>query len=121
MARLKRTSTFTLVKARQILAGMKQIVPKPDFGPGLTPEMYEAEVKGYSQDLDAFNGALAAIDNTSNRLDDRKQRLHDFTLRIQAAVKAVYGPDSSEFELVGGLRRSDRKRPVRTTKVPATA
>jgi hypothetical protein len=54
-------------------------------------------------------------------LDDRKRRLRDFNLRIQAAVKALYGPDSSEFELVGGLRRSDRKKRARTTKAPATA
>src|SRR5262245_33856752 len=121
MARRKRTSTITLELARQILAGVKQINPKPDFGPVLTAEMYEAEVNGYSQDLDAYNGALAAVDDTSNRLDDRKRKLHDFNLRIQAAVKALYGPDSSEFELVGGLRRSDRKRPARIRKVPATA
>lgn|SRR5215831_5284174 len=121
MARRKRTSTDPLEKARQILAGLKQINPKPDFGAALTEAMFEAEVNGYSDDLAAFNGELAAIDDTSNRLDARKQKLHDFTLRIQAAVKAVYGPDSNEFELVGGLRRSDRKRPVRTTKVPAKA
>lgn len=121
MARRKRTSTNTLDTARQILAGVKQITPKPDFGPALTAEMYETEINGYSQDLDAYNGELAATDDTSNRLDDRKRRLHDLSLRIQAAVKATYGPDSSEFELVGGLRRSDRKRPTRLRKVPAAS
>jgi hypothetical protein len=30
-----------------------------------------------------------------------------------AAVKAQFGPDSSEFELAGGIRRSERKKPVR--------
>ena len=116
MSRRKRTSTTTLEKARQILAGLKQINPKPDFGPVLSEAIYEAEVKGYSLDLDAYNGELAAVDDTSNRLDERKRRLRDFNLRIQAAVKALYGPDSSEFELVGGLRRSDRKKPVRKPK-----
>ncbi len=121
MARQKRTSTSTLETARQILAGLKEINPKPDFGPSLTAEMYEAEVNGYSQDLDAYNGELAAVDATANRLDARKQKLHDLNLRIQAAVKGLYGPDSSEFELVGGLRRSDRKKPARIRKAPATA
>jgi hypothetical protein len=87
----------------------------------LSEAIYEAEVKGYSADLDAYNGELAAVDDTLNRLDDRKRRLRDFNLRIQAAVKATFGPDSSEFELVGGLRRSDRKKPARTRKAPATA
>ena len=110
MGRRKRTSTHTLEQARHVLAGLKQITPKPDFGPTVTEALFEAEINGYSHDLDAFNGVLSEIDDQQNRLDDRKQRLHDFTQRIQAAVKAVYGPDSSEFEVVGGLRRSDRKR-----------
>ena len=116
MARRKRTSTETLEKARHILAGLKQITPKPDFGPTVTEALYEAEVNGYSNDLDAYNGGLAEVDDESNRLDERRQRLHDFNQRIQAAVKALYGPDSSEFELVGGLRRSDRKKPFRKPK-----
>ena len=117
MARQKRTSTETLEKARHILAGLKQITPKPDFGPTITEALYEAEVSGYSSDLDVFNSALAEVDDKSNQLDDRRQRLHDFNQRIQAAVKALYGPDSSEFELVGGLRRRDRKKRVRKLKL----
>ena len=117
MARQKRTSTETLEKARHILAGLKQITPKPDFGPVVTEAIYEAEVNGYSSDLDAYNSHLAEADDKSNRLDDRRKRLRDFNQRIQAAVKALYGPDSSEFELVGGLRRSDRKKPVRKLKL----
>ena len=116
MARQKRTSTETLEKARHILAGLKQITPKPDFGPVVTEALFEAEVSGYSNDLDDYNSHLAEVDDKSNRLDDRRKRLRDFNQRIQAAVKALYGPDSSEFELVGGLRRSDRKRPVRKPK-----
>ena len=116
MGRRKRTSTHTLEKARHILAGLKQISPKPDFGPALTEAMFETEITGYSADLDAFNSVLSEVDDKQNRLDDRKQRLHDFSQRIQAAVKALYGPDSSEFEVVGGVRRSDRKKPVRKAK-----
>jgi len=117
MARRKRTSTHVLERARHILAGLREINPKPDFGPGLTEAMFAAEVSGYTDDLAAYNSLLAEGDDKSNRLDDRRQRLHDFNQRIQAAVKALYGPDSSEFELVGGLRRSDRKKPVRKLKL----
>ena len=48
MARVKRTSTQVLEKARHILAGLKQITPKPDFGPAITEALFEAEVTGYS-------------------------------------------------------------------------
>jgi hypothetical protein len=110
MARLKRTSSQTLEKARHILAGLKQITPKPEFGPELTEAQFEAEINGFTHDLEAFNSGLAEVDDQQNRLDDREQRLSDFSQRIQAAVKALYGPDSSEVEVIGGVRRSDRKR-----------
>jgi len=119
MARRKRTSSQTLEKARHILAGLKQITPTPEFGPELTEALFEAEINGYTHDLEAFNGGLADLDDQQNRLDGREQRLSDFSQRIQAAVKALYGPDSSQFEVIGGVRRSDRKRRTRKSDPPA--
>jgi hypothetical protein len=75
---------------------------------------------GFTNDLEAFNGGLAEVDDQQNRLDDREQRLSDFSQRIQAAVKALYGPDSSQFEVIGGVRRSDRKRRTRKPDQPAS-
>ena len=119
MARRKRTSSDTLEKARHILAGLKQITPRPEFGPELTEARFEAEINGFTHDLATFNGALAEVDDLQNRVDDREQRLSDFSQRLQAAVKALYGPDSSEFEVIGGVRRSDRKRRTRKSNPPA--
>ena len=117
MARLKRSSVV-LETARQKLAGLKQISPAPTFGSGLTIEALEAEIEGFMSDQDAYNGDLAALDERNTLLDAREQRLADLSQRILAAVRAQYGPDSTELELAGGVRRSDRKRPVRS-KVPA--
>ena len=33
--------------------------------------------------------------------------------RVRAGIKANYGDDSSEYELVGGTRLSERKSPTR--------
>ena len=117
MARQRRNSTI-LETARQKLAGLKQISPQPALPADLTVEAFEAEINGYSDDQDQYNGALAALDEQSNELDKREQRLADLNQRITSAVKGVYGPDSNEFEEVGGVRRSDRKKPVRSTKPP---
>ncbi len=111
MARAKRNSKV-LETARQRLAGLKQI-SQPNFGPTLTPEAYEAEITGFSDDQDSYNGDSAALDDKQNRLNTRESGLADWNQRILAAVKAQYGPDSSEFELVGGVRRSERKKPNR--------
>ena len=118
MARLRRTSTV-LETARQRLAALKEINPKPDFGPGLTVEAFEAAVNAYTAEQDAYNGEVSSLDEKTNLLDDHEQGLADFNVRILAAVKAIYGPDSSEFEQLGAVRRSDRKRPERAPKPPA--
>ena len=91
------------------------------FGESLSVEAYAAEIEGFIDDQNAYNGDIAALDERSNLLDAREQRLADLSQRIMAAVKGQFGPDSNEFERAGGVRRSDRKKRTRTTKVPATA
>ncbi len=112
MARAKRSSAI-LETARKRLAGLKQINPAPNFGPTLTTAAYETEINGFSSDQDGYNGDVAALDDKQNRLDTREATLRDWNRRILSAVEGQYGPDSSEFELVGGTRRSERKKPVR--------
>jgi hypothetical protein len=114
MARLRRTSEVLEI-ARQRLAALKEITPKPDFGPGLTIEAFEAAVIALGAEQDAYNGEVSAMDEKTNLFDSHEQNLNDFNVRILAAVKATYGPDSSEYEQVGGVRRSDRKKAARQT------
>ena len=52
-----------------------------------------------------------------NRRDELYLAAWDKVKRVRASVKGMYGDDSNEYELVGGTRRSERKRPRRT---PAT-
>ena len=112
MPRQKRNSPV-LQTARERLAGLKKFPTAPDFGSALTVEAYETEINGYAADEASYNQDLAALDDKQNRLDARQDRLNDLNQRIQAAVKAQFGSDSSEYELVGGTRRSERKKPTR--------
>jgi hypothetical protein len=102
-----------LQAARERLAGLRKFRTAPDFGQALTVEGYETEINGYATDENTYNQDLAALDDKQNRLDARENGLKDLNLRMLAAVKAQYGTDSSEVELVGGVRRSDRKKPKR--------
>ena len=119
MARKKRTSK-ALEIARHRLAGLKQINPKPTLGSKVTVEIFETAVNDYTAAQDAYNGELAQLDERTNLLDARERDLADLSQRVLAAVRGEYGPDSNEFELVGGTRRSDRKRAVRPTKPQTT-
>lgn len=112
MARQKRSSPI-LEAARQRLAGLKSITEKPNYGPNLTVEGYEQDIVTFSTLLDEYNGALAALDDLQNRLGVGEASLNDKNRRMLSATEATYGPDSSEYEMVGGTRKSERKKPGR--------
>ena len=108
MARTKRTSKILDV-ARQRLAGLKGITPKADLGTNMA-ENYEAKVTSVAARLDAYNQKLAELDQDQNDLQKEEAELNDLNRRILAAGEARYGPDSSEYEMLGGTRKSERKK-----------
>jgi hypothetical protein len=111
MARSKRTSA-NLESGRQRLAGLKSITPLPDYGASLKLTDYEADIKAMSDKIDSHNQLLSDLDQSQNELEVMEKAFGEKNVRMLAATKAQYGPDSTEYEQVGGTRRSDRKRPV---------
>lgn len=109
MARMKRRSGV-LEAARQRLAGLKSIVPAPEFGTTLSLAGYEASVNSVSSKLDSYNERLSALDQLQNELEATENELREMNVRLLSAVEGAYGPDSNEYEQAGGTRRSDRKR-----------
>ena len=67
-------------------------------------------------DITAAAALQAQIGNLETQLTDLRnkrdalnQSLWDKVKRARAGIKAAYGDDSSQFEMVGGTRVSDRK------------
>lgn len=112
MARARRKSEI-LETARQRLNGLNSITPTPNLGPTLTPASFETAVTGFTTRLNTYNEHVAALDDEQNQLEDAERELRELNRRILSAVEAQFGPDSSEYEQVGGTRQSDRKRPTR--------
>ncbi len=112
MARLKRTSAV-LEAARKRLSGLKSITPKADLGANLTEAIYTAKIDSLSAQLDAYNQKLAELDQLQNELQQAEAELNDLNRRFLSAGEATYGPDSSEYEMLGGTRKSERKKPTK--------
>lgn len=112
MARLKRTSAV-LDAARKRLSGLKGITPKANLGPNLTDVIYQAKVDSVSALLDAYNQKIAELDQMQNDLQAAEAELNDLNRRILSAGEAQYGPDSNEYEMLGGTRKSERKKPTK--------
>src|SRR3954469_19678446 len=112
MARLKRSSVV-LETARQRLSGLRSITPTPNFGPALDVDKYEEDINAFGTQLDKYNETVSLLDRMQNELDEGETSINDKNKRMLAATGAQYGPNSNEYEQVGGTRTSDRKRPTR--------
>jgi hypothetical protein len=112
MARLKRTSTV-LETARHRLAGLKTVDPEFNFGPGFTRAEVEAEIKDVEDTLDEYNSILSQADEVKNRYEAKEKAQQTKNARLLSMIAARFGTDSSEYEICGGTRTSERKKPSR--------
>jgi len=112
VSRRKRKSA-ALETARLRRTGLNSITKPIDFGANTTKEAFEAKLTAFENRLNAYNQRLAELDNEQNNIDDAERELVQWNRRILSAGEASFGSDSSEYELLGGTRTSDRKRPTR--------
>jgi len=96
------------------MSGLKGIDPPANLGANLTEAIYTAKIDSVSAKLDAYNQMIAELDRLQNELKQEEAELNDLNRRFLSAGEAVYGPDSSEYEMLGGTRKSERKKPKKT-------
>jgi hypothetical protein len=113
MARAKRKSAI-LETARRRLAGLNSIDAEPNFGPLLTKAILKGKADALEARLAGYNQMLSEADTELNGIEADEDELADLNRRFLSAGEAQFGPDSSEYEALGGTRTSDRKK--RTTK-----
>lgn len=65
-------------------------------------------------DIDISNMETSLL-NMRNQRDDIYADVWDGMKRVRAAIKGIYGDNSSQYEMVGGTRMSERKSPSRKT------
>ncbi|MBN3885144.1 MAG: hypothetical protein V7K64_17605 [Nostoc sp.] len=119
MSRQKRTYRV-LEKAEFRTAGLKAIDPTMDFGDGRNLESMTQLIEQYRTKIDAYNTALAVIDSSKTEMDELDRNLSDLTEKMLLGVAFKYGKDSREYEMAGGVRKSDRIRKSTATRLRAT-
>jgi len=110
MARKKRTSKV-LVKLNTRLAGMKSISQSLDLGNGLDVTTIAATATTLETSVNSYNEDLSTFDKKTNDLNTFEKSIGQICRRILQAVGSAYGYDSNEYEMVGGVRTSERKKP----------
>ena len=117
MARKKLIRVPDFDKAKTRLASIKSIDKSLDLGSDITVAKYEAEVNKFADDLNAYNTALSTIDDLYNTCIAQIDVLKDWNERVLIGVAAKYGKNSSQYEMAGGTKKSERKKP--TPKKPS--
>lgn len=109
MSRQKRTYRV-LEKAEFRSAGLKAVDPSMDFGDARSLQNLTQIVEQLRTRIDAYNTALSVIDSSKTEIDQLEKTLADLCDKMLTGVAFKYGKDSREYEMAGGVRKSDRIR-----------
>lgn len=105
-----------LEKAVQRAESLSSIQEDLDLGNGLTLEAFWEEIDKVRDVQKRYNARLSGVDQTYNELNAEEKVLMEMTDHMLSAVKVMFGRDSYEYEMAGGVRHSERKRPRRKAK-----
>ncbi|WP_293044688.1 hypothetical protein [Moorena sp. SIO1F2] len=103
------------MNAERRLASLKSINARLDLGNGMTIQQLEASIQSVREKLENYNTMLSTIDGAYNNLLEAEEVLTDISEKMLLAVAVKYGKNSFEYEMAGGVRKSERKRRIRRT------
>jgi hypothetical protein len=75
----------------------------------LTPTSLAAELEQARQNQAQLDALDAQLTDVRNQRDALNSTLWEKVKRVRAGVKGIYGDDSSQYEMIGGTRLSERK------------
>ena len=101
-----------------VIAGAEKVIAmwedNPTFSLGeITLDKLKAmvtELKALRTQRDDLRTQLSEV---TNDIDRKRSDVNAAVTRAVSGTRAIFGPDSNQYERVGGTRTSDRKRPVR--------
>ena len=82
----------------------------PSFMLGdLTREKFKAELGALRAARTQLEEAKRQVTNLSNATNERAAVINSYVTRALSGVRAVFGPDSTQYQEAGGTRSSERK------------
>jgi hypothetical protein len=96
-----------------------------DFGNGLTANALKELIATYDEQCIAHNNAAEILEDLTAGLKTTEESIENLADRLLDAVAAKYGRSSSEYKLVGSIKKNPSKaakakaKPTETTKPEA--
>ena len=104
-----------LIKLREAVVTWNTIDPRLKIG-SLTLAEYEATLARGEALRQEITNLEARLTDLRNQRDQVYSQSWNYIVRLRAGIKGIYGDDSSQYEMVGGTRRSERKPRSRRVK-----
>lgn len=115
MARMKKTVNRDIQNAQKRLDGMKAIDPALDLGEGVSVATLEAAINAPVTKISRYNSILSQADDLLNEINADITGMNDMSARALLGGGFKFGKNSSEYEMMGGTRTSERKKPGKKT------
>jgi hypothetical protein len=119
MPRKPKTSPV-LEKTEQRLLGFQSINPHLDFGDSVSLEHLTQLTTQLNSKLNQYNLMLHDIDSAKDEIETLEKTIRETSERLVNGVAFKYGKDSREYEMAGGVRKSDRIRKATMTRLKST-
>jgi hypothetical protein len=100
----------TLEKAQRRISGLRYINPTINFGNGLNVPEFAIQVDTLQAKLDSYNEMVNILNQQREEIDTLERSLRGTSERMLGIVASIYGRESNEYEMVGGVKRVRRRR-----------
>jgi hypothetical protein len=101
-----------LAQAQAVTEAWKKMDPSLTIGE-LTAASLVADLEQARQNQAQLDALDAQMTDARNQRDACNTSLWEKIKRVRAGVKGIYGDDSSQYEMIGGTRLSERKPTAR--------
>jgi hypothetical protein len=106
----KRRDSKVFSEGEVSVTEFESVDPAMDFGgDAKLSNLKDLLVKGKTLQT-TYNEALTKIDPMVNELNQTEKDIKKMKSRLKQGVGTRYGKDSSEYEMVGGTRTSEKKK-----------
>ncbi len=99
-------------QAQDVLSAWNQIGATVTVG-ALTPALLTTDITAATTLESDMAKLEAQLTDKRNQRDAIYTQIWDKVKRVRNGIKGIYGDDSSQYEMVGGTRTSERKSPAR--------
>ena len=116
----KKKSSAVLEKTEERMIGFRSIDANLNFDDSINLTYLTSLTTQLRDQVNQYNMLLAELDTAKGDMEILEKSIREISERMVSGIAFRYGKDSREYEMAGGVRKSDRIRKATLTRMKAT-